>query len=175
MKISGRVDIRGASRAAVLDIRKVVLEEVADAIREIVRRTESGRDINGRRFVRYTKEYRKFKIRTTGSGQVNLRLSGQMLDSITSKVEVRSTVIVWSIFFSNREAEQKAIWNSVRRPFFGVSRLTYGRIRVRSEALLRYYKRKSEDDAREYAGAKRRKVERESYDSDDSFDGSDLD
>lgn len=150
MRITGRVSISGVSSEAARAVHQMVLEEVEAAAQNIVKRTKLGRDIHGRAFVKYSPGYRKFKIRRTGTGKVNLKLTGHMLESIEAQVERRSNTIEWCILFSNDEAEQKAIWNSVRRPFFGITKVALASIRIQASAILRYWERR-EKNGRAYA------------------------
>lgn len=57
------------------DERAAIAAEVLDYI---VERTEKGKDKDGDRFPKYTKQYSELK----GQGNVDLRLSGEMLESI---------------------------------------------------------------------------------------------
>jgi hypothetical protein len=92
----------------------------------ILDRTEKGRGINGP-FARYTPAYAKRKAEGwpstktqrafsgDPSGIVNLNVRGEMLASMTSKAK-RTTA---TIFFSRATENNKAYWNSRKRPFFG--------------------------------------------------------
>lgn len=92
----------------------------------ILDRTEKGRGINGP-FTRYTPAYAKRKAEGwpstktqrafsgDPSGIVNLNVRGEMLASMTSKAK-RTTA---TIFFSRATENNKAYWNSRKRPFFG--------------------------------------------------------
>jgi len=100
-------------------------------IRKIRERTAKGIDANGNRFPGYTKEYKEsldFRIAKSGS-TVNLRLSGDMLTSLTvTDIGVSSI----TIGFDDPEEEAKAAGNilgtygqsrpsaSKARPFVGL-------------------------------------------------------
>lgn len=64
-----------------------------DAKKEMIKRTQRGRDIRGFPFPKYTPEYAKAKAEgkikghgARGAGVVNLTLSGRMLNSIARRV-----------------------------------------------------------------------------------------
>lgn len=58
---------------------------IDDAINLIIERTQSGEDINGRRFKAYSEEYAK--IKGTSRGDVDLTLMGDMLAGINADFE----------------------------------------------------------------------------------------
>jgi len=92
----------------------------------ILDRTEKGKGINGP-FARYTPAYATRKAngwpatatQRAFSGDpsriVNLNLRGEMLASMTSKAKGFTA----SIFFARATENNKAYWNSRKRPFFG--------------------------------------------------------
>lgn len=92
----------------------------------ILDRTAKGQGINGP-FARYTPAYAARKAqgwpstktqRAFGgdpSGVVNLMVRDEMLSSMTSKAKGFTA----SIFFARATENNKAYWNSRKRPFFG--------------------------------------------------------
>lgn len=63
---------------------ELLTADVRDRILEL---TGKARDYRGRSFAPYSAAYAKFKKKKTGSAKVNLRLSGAMLDSLSSEAE----------------------------------------------------------------------------------------
>lgn len=57
-----------------------------DVRQRIVDLTGRSLDFRGRRFAAYSAKYAKFKRKTTGSAKVNLRLSGTMMNSLSTEV-----------------------------------------------------------------------------------------
>jgi len=89
----------------------------------IVKRTESGRDQDGRRFQGYSQAYADLKGKTT----VDLEDTNKMLQSISSKVVSRNRAQIF--FRSSREAtkglfHQKGMGNLPERKFFGFNKKT---------------------------------------------------
>ena len=71
-------------------------------------KTNSGLDYLNRRFSPYSEAYKKLKLKKAlYTGRVNLRYTGQMMDSMI-KVEAPKEV---RITFSNAEAKEKAVYN----------------------------------------------------------------
>lgn len=102
--------------------REAIAEEVIEYIRQ---RTEEGRDINGAPFAPYSKSYinsLEFEIAGKSPYEVNLRLTGDMMESI--KLITHSTGSV-TIGFEPGEENDKAAWaaasdNGPSRRFLGV-------------------------------------------------------
>lgn len=115
-------------------------KELEGAIREIVRRTQSGQDMDNRQFADYTDEYKAWKQGFTKSGKlrsrggrakraefrkvgtVNLTYSGDMLAAINSKVERVGNDLLGILFFNNPNDAAKARGNMEKRKFFGLSK-----------------------------------------------------
>jgi hypothetical protein len=89
----------------------------------IVKRTELGKDQDGKKFIAYSPAYAELKGKTT----VDLEDTNQMLQSISSKVISRNKSQVF--FRSQREAtkglfHQKGMGNLPKRKFFGFNKRT---------------------------------------------------
>lgn len=63
---------------------ELLTEDVKERIVELTGRSL---DYKGRRFAAYSKKYAKWKKEKTGSSKVNLRLSGTMLNALSTEVE----------------------------------------------------------------------------------------
>lgn len=96
-----------------------VMEEMAE---KIVSRSIAQTDADGKRFVRLSPEYAKRKSRTDRSAVPDLTFTGQMLASITSKVERVGKNLVGRIFFNSAREAEKARGNMKLRKFFALSR-----------------------------------------------------
>ena len=82
-------------------------------------KTASGYDYLNNKFSPYTDAYKRWKVSKGHSGRVNLRLTGQMLDSLVSKPEPKGVVIT----FDNQKANDKANYNEngrTPRRFMGI-------------------------------------------------------
>lgn len=70
-----------------------VMREVGLLAREqILRRTAEGRDADGRPFAPYSESYAELKAKELGTRDVNLQVSGRMLDGLRI-VEVTDTSV----------------------------------------------------------------------------------
>ena len=93
-------------------------------IRRIQTRTGNHTDIDGNRFASYSKAYREQKRDYGLSGSPNLRLTGEMLNSLQI-LQVGSTFIEIGYQTTSFEA-RKAVWNQggnssiPSRPFLGI-------------------------------------------------------
>lgn len=85
---------------------------------DIIKRTQSGKDVNNKSFKKYTPEYKKEKSKNFGSSKVNLTRKQQMLNSITWK-KIPNGI---TLFFNSKAENDKAHGNQVKnkRKFFGV-------------------------------------------------------
>jgi len=101
-----------AYNALLYNIANVVLTTIQT-------KTAAGFDYLNGKFQPYTEVYKKFKIKRGYSGDVNLRLSGQMMDNL--KVITRDNQVI--IGFDDAVAEKKARYNQtgrVPRHFVGI-------------------------------------------------------
>ncbi len=95
-------------------------------IRTIQNRTLEGTDLDGRPFAPYSQRYiesRDFRLAGKSPGDVNLRLTQDMMNSLVVSETSPDSVTIW---FSSDEAAQKAEWaeasdNGPSRRFFGVT------------------------------------------------------
>lgn len=96
-------------------------------IEQIVERTADNRDVNGKRFPNYSSSYANsldFKIAGKSKGDPNLRLSGDMLDSIQLLDNKPGYITIG--YNEGTPENDKAAWaettdNGVARRFLGVS------------------------------------------------------
>ena len=102
-------------------VRKTVIEGRLDKLKKealnietgIINRTQSGKDVKGKGFKKYSSAYAKKK-----GGKVNLTDTGAMLQAISNK-NIPNGVR----FYFNASAEtKKASWNQKLRKFFGVDK-----------------------------------------------------
>lgn len=119
-------------------VKKALGEIAGDMKDQIVRRTQSGEEIEGGGFKKYSKSYAEFKKESgRPSDPPNLTFSGNMLQSIQTRVnEAGSGKYIAEIGFSNAVAEKKARENQFRRPFFGFSKKQEREIKERLEKLI---------------------------------------
>ena len=89
-----------------------------EIITDIIERTQNKKDVNLRRFNKYTKPYAKQK--GTSRTNVNLTDTGKMLNSIKWK-KIKNGI---EIYFSGSEQNAKAHGNQIKnkRKFFGIDR-----------------------------------------------------
>lgn len=114
-----------------------------DEARAIIKRTQSGQDIDFAPFKPYSAAYKKWKEGHTASGKrlatkrnplkaavtsvVNLTLTGNMLKSLRTRVRPTDYGIQGEIFLMGREAD-KGRWNQRLRKWFGFDREQLKRI-----------------------------------------------
>lgn len=96
---------------------------LAVAVKDIVKRTQSGKDANGGPFEKYTPEYAHYKFVTKkrGFGKVDLTFSGAMLRAMTHSVKRLGNVLEGIINFTNPKDGEKARGNMEKRNFFNLS------------------------------------------------------
>ena len=103
-------DVNVPSRMSLVD-KRLVGENI---IRKIQTRTANHTDIDGDRFAPYSPGYRKEKQLLTGTGQPNLYLTGEMLNSL-SILEIQDTRIRIGYQAGSFEA-RKSYWNQGGNP-----------------------------------------------------------
>jgi len=86
-----------------------------EIITDIVTRTQSGKDVNNKKFESYSPEYGKAKKKTHGS-KVNLTVSGKMLNAITWK-KIDNGL---RFYVASKQERSKAVGNSKTRKFMGL-------------------------------------------------------
>lgn len=93
VRVMGIIETRGVLREIEEFLSsKKPMQEFCDGVKErILKKTAEGKDYMSRKFKAYSAAYAKRK----GSKHVNLRLSGQMLDSIKSEAESPLKGRVW--------------------------------------------------------------------------------
>lgn len=97
-------------------------QEQQKAIKGIVARTKSGKNVKGQSFPRYTEGYRKFKAkRGLPTSPVNLTFTGRMLNSVKGVVRVKGNKIEGEIRVDDPDTG-KVAGVSEKRPWFGVSK-----------------------------------------------------
>jgi hypothetical protein len=87
-----------------LKLKQVKVEfdkAVEDERAAMVARTQAGRKIDGGDMKPYTKKYKEAKQRLKRSGDVDLTLTGHMLNAITHKIKIVGETLVATIFFAN--------------------------------------------------------------------------
>ena len=108
------------------NLRKNLEKAMELAATEIIRRTQSGKDADGRKFKKYTKRYAAIK-KETGKGRnvstVDLTLEGPMLKAIHSKVKLNTRDRLEGIIhITDKEQASKARGNMKKRKFFAFSK-----------------------------------------------------
>jgi hypothetical protein len=96
---------------------------LAVAVKDIVKRTQSGTDANGGSFEKYTPEYAHYKFvkKKRGPGKVDLTFSGAMLRAMTHSVKRLGNALEGIINFTNVKDGEKARGNMQKRNFFNLS------------------------------------------------------
>lgn len=99
-----------------------IIKEIAVvSLKNIIKDTTKGKDVNGNRFQAYSKA----TIAIKGSSNVNLRHSGRMLKNLKARKKRNAKYIVG---FSNGSEEQKALGHQLgtrklpKREFIGISK-----------------------------------------------------
>lgn len=107
---------------------------------EIIDRTQQGRDINGRRFKNYTKDYAEFK--GVDRNDVDLTLFGTMLNSIDTEIQGDNVVIKMADDQTGKahgnitgSYGQPTGNNAKARDFFGLNRKDIDRLAKQVEVV----------------------------------------
>lgn len=131
-----------------LDPKKLMVDRIArleramgrlleEEIGEIIKRTQGGKDVELKGFSRYSKAYAKKREKSGRSSNVDLTYSGQLLQSLTSKVKRIGQVVEGVIYFlagrQNRSKSNATNLDIARgllreRKFFGLDRNQVKRI-----------------------------------------------
>lgn len=119
LRWSQNFDLKKLSEDALKRLHIGFDRAIQGEVREIVKRTQDGRDIFNRPFEPYSPEYFKFKTTRGRTGDVDLTFTGKMLGAMTSKVERVANKLVGVISFNNKIDGAKARGNMQRRKFFG--------------------------------------------------------
>lgn len=101
-----------------IGMRKALGKEVVEFIR---RRTESGKDKNDKRFIKYSKAYinsKAFKIAGKSPSKVNLTLSGDMLIALDVLSHKEGPISIG--FKEGSEENARADGNVKKRDFMGI-------------------------------------------------------
>jgi len=93
----------------------------------IIKRTQKGKDVNNRKFKKYSKAYGKIKSKKYGGTTPNLTATGNMLNAINQK-DIKNGI---RIYFIGNEEKRKAKQNQKKRKFFGVDRKQKAKIKKR--------------------------------------------
>ena len=103
-------------------LKKNHLAPLANEIKDTIkRRTQSGKDINGKAFKPYSPSYKEYRIEKGRSAKPNLTDSSNMLNAIDWD-KLKGGNIGIKMKFNSEEQTAKAIGNQKLRPFFGLSR-----------------------------------------------------
>ena len=103
-------------------IQRALGQALETAKRQIVERTQAGRDVNEAPFTGYAPSTTRQKQQAgKQTSPVNLTDEGRMLNAITQTTTVQAGFIEGRIFFNNPEDAAKAQFNSETREFFGLS------------------------------------------------------
>ena len=106
----------------IADRQKKFERAMEEAAREIVERTASGRDVNGRAFKKYSTSYAAFKkAKGRKTNPVDLTFTGKMLANVTTTFMRTATELIGRITFSSQAEANKARWNMETRKFFELS------------------------------------------------------
>ncbi len=122
MKITPKVDDARLKRKLNQQIREqprqvqIALGRTAEFLLGLIRkRTQKGKDVDGKSFRPYTPEYKEFRRQKGRQVQFpDLNFSGQMLSNMTQKASPKQAIL----FFANKFQNVKAVGNQKKRPFF---------------------------------------------------------
>lgn len=150
IKVDARIDISGAIAKKLEAGEKALAQEMELHLTRISQNTQRGKRFDGTKMNRYSKKYAANKVRAgRNATPVDLRLTGNMMQAMTSEVSRKNNGIEGVIKFRNtsskppsvpgirkdkigqrvfpfgkktRSAPEKAGWNQRTRRFFGISR-----------------------------------------------------
>lgn len=123
---------------AVSNLRDGLATKSNEAIIDIQKRTQSGKDVKGSSFKPYSKAYKAYKAKGYGSSKVNLTQTGNMLHSITFKKIKDGIRLYFGTSIENKKAYHNQITNG--RKFFGLSKKQHSKL---LEAVKNYYKKQT--------------------------------
>lgn len=137
MRISAEVvqkaDLSGLIKSIDAKTKKAIARAVSGFTKSLKERTQNGTGLKGG-FKSYSAEYKKYKIsKQKDPFKVNLRDSGSMMLSLTSRISGNAGYV----YFNGGENNKKAYFNNQTRPFFGVVKKEQKEI---DEIFTRYLK-----------------------------------
>lgn len=118
-------------------LKQVIGQALID---KIISRTESGKDVNGKPFKKYSKEYiesDEFKAFDKSPGEINMTLTGQMLGTLDVLQTAGSKVkIGWADDTENAKAYNHNVGDTIKnkRAFFGVTKADLNEIKKEFKA-----------------------------------------
>lgn len=122
IEIIKKPDFRQIAKSSMDAMERELTKIMEEAVTEIVRRTQSGTDVNGRSFDKYSPSYAKFREKKGRNAKVDLTFTGRMMGSMTSTVNRTRSAIEGRIFFRSPKEAAKARGNQSLRNFFALSK-----------------------------------------------------
>ena len=109
------------AKEAIEGHQKELEKAMAEAAREIIERTRQQKGVEGGSFARLSEKYKKYKTSKGRKGVPDLTFSGNLLNSIQTKVEKLGKDLIGLIFFSSPKESLKAQGLMKLRRFFDLS------------------------------------------------------
>lgn len=120
-KLELEVDLKEIFNTSISDA--ALREEIANAvIQKIVDRTQSGKSLSGKAFVKYSPDYLKVRKSAGLGAEVDLTFSGEMLNSITTVKETSNKIVLgWDDETQSAKAYNHNTGDTLpQREFFGL-------------------------------------------------------
>lgn len=129
--VSKKVDFKKMSREMVRRSERGLTRSLPLRALDIKLRTQKGIDVDGASFEPYTPAYAKYRrVKGRSASPVNLLFTGDLLSSITTKVERSGDSIIGYIYFGDATNAKKAKGLMKKRKFFGLSEENKEKIRL---------------------------------------------
>jgi phage gpG-like protein len=117
VSIGGSLSVSSVQKQISDKMRKALAVAGTKALTMIKRRTNKGNGLNGK-FKPYSKSYQAYKVKKGKNPfVVNLRDGGDMMKSMTARIQGDTALI----YFTTSESNKKAYFNDKIRPFFDLT------------------------------------------------------
>jgi hypothetical protein len=137
IEIIKEINIAGDVKSNLDKLAPVFERAIKDAIAVMKTDIEKGRDVNGQTFTPYTKRYAEWREKKKYRVEPpNLRVTGNMLQAVQSRVEKKGAQLVGIVDFNSAREALKAEGNLKKRDFFGFSKESLDRIKRKLEEAL---------------------------------------
>lgn len=137
-KVVRKPNFRAKAEKISAELNKAVEREGQFLRTDIIKRTQSGKEIEGKAFKKYSKAYEKLLQREGESTNVDLTRTQAMLGAIQTRIKQIAGDIELRLFFASATESAKARWNSAIRPFFGISKEQFRKLKQTiNEAIKR--------------------------------------
>lgn len=131
-RITNDPNLNGLERQVSSQTRRALARAGLLARQIILQRVQSGKEVNGNPFTRYSDNYKEFRQEKGLPTRPDLNVTGTMLGALQVRRNYNRGYV--ELYFLGQEQNKKALWNDKIRPFFDLS----GQEKARINQLFRF-------------------------------------